>query len=698
MNLTREQQAAVDTINTNLQIVACAGSGKTEVITRRIANILKCRPEVSPENIVAFTFTEKTAAFMKERILKALEDDGGFHSRAVDQMYVGTIHGFCYRILNQCSDNFKDFKVLDTVKNHLFVSRYNDKCGMSDLSLDPHLNNVKLFLQCIEKMVDDYDNRDKWGETNATVFEKYRSCLYERSYLDFSLLILETIEQLKNNPAVAEHLSKIKYLVVDEYQDVDDLQEKLIWHFSGQGTNICVVGDDDQTIYQFRGSNADNMIRFATKYPNVTQVKLEQNFRCTDAIVDIADCVIKNNQNRIKKKMFSEKNAGRENETIAERVDSDESQYTSIANKITKLHKNGTELSDIAVLVRKGKFINPICSALIREGIPYATDSAEHFFNGAYFTRFIRTLYILADVNKAQLFECWKEYLSDENINVGYKYLRRTARSGGDAFSLPLSGVITEFLDTVGFLDQSTAEVQARIDDLNGFVHILDDYDEIYRDWQLAARISGVLRFLETHAEEEYKYHSFKTKEQSEETVRIMTVHKSKGLEFHSVFLPNLMEREFPSFNPGGRKYWHVLGGAFEDNKDKYTSDIDDERKLFYVAVTRAKKNLFLSYDLSKKSISTFVREAAESVHLKIERDDLVIKDTINNIGKKQSDDAYEERKRQNDEIYALRKKLLDDVHAMAFSGLGAAMIDRDRIWNADEDELRSIARQYGYK
>ena len=244
MDLTEKQQEAINEIEHNLQIIACAGSGKTEVITRRIAKILKERKDIEPKNIVAFTFTEKAAESMKKRIEKAIDEEID-----ISEMYIGTIHSFCYRLLKERSEAFAKFKVLDSVKNYLFVKRYYKACGMNDLDLKNYPFNIKLFLNCIDKLIYEYDNRDKWEKQNIEVFNKYKDCLYSKRYFDFSFLIFETLQQIKNNP---ELLSEIKYLVVDEYQDVDDLQERLINCFYNTGCNLCVVGDDDQTIYRFR--------------------------------------------------------------------------------------------------------------------------------------------------------------------------------------------------------------------------------------------------------------------------------------------------------------------------------------------------------------------------------------------------------------------------------------------------------------
>lgn len=703
VNLTPEQQEAISEIDRNLQMIACAGSGKTEVITQRIANILKSRTDIEPHHIAAFTFTEKAASSMKERIAKALGEE---FSPEIDQMYVGTIHGFCYHLLNKYTEQFREYKILDTVKSHLFVARYCGECGMSDLKLEPYPRNIQLFLQCIDKMIDDFDNSDAWTDEQRTVLNKYIKCLYDHKYIDFALMIFETLRQIKSDPDIREYLSEIKYLVVDEYQDVNDLQEKLISCIAEMGANICVVGDDDQTIYQFRGSNADNMISFSERYADVHQIRLEKNFRCAPGIVDIADCVIGRNRRRIPKKMIS----GAANLPVqieAKRYDDKSSQFDSIAKKITELHNAGIPYREMAVLVRKGKAIVPISSALERAGIPFETDSAEHFFSGSYFNRFVVTLQILSDIDKAKLYVCWQDIIESTAFNSGFKFLRSCARGG----NLPLSEILCGFCEKTAFLDDAAGDIDIRRMDLEGITKILDDYDEIYGDWQLSARITGILKFLGTQAAEEYKYHSFKPKDPNVDAVQIMTVHKSKGLEFHTVFLPELMKREFPVSNMGGRKYYHVLGGVFEEHKDRYQSDLEDERKLFYVAVTRAKQNLFMTYELSTQPVSCFVEEAAASHYLKINRDDLFYSPKTETYdpasqyryssGEKAHEQnlEWEEERRQRQEHWATvqyARRQLYDYYGTACHFNPAARGDLIRIKNMSPDEILSEASRNG--
>ncbi len=701
VELTAQQQEAINELERNLQIIACAGSGKTEVITRRIANILRSKPGVRPENIVAFTFTEKAAESMKARIAKAMGTTSG-----IEQIYIGTIHGFCYHLLNKYTEQFQDYTILDTVKSHLFVARYYNDCGMSDLELDAYPRNVNLFLQCIDKMIDDYDNADNWTQLQRDVFHQYIGCLYAHNYLDFSLMIFETLRQIKENPEVRAYLSRIKYLVVDEYQDVNDLQEKLIVRIAEAGANICVVGDDDQTIYQFRGSNADNMISFPERYADVHQVRLEQNFRCAPGIVDVADCVISHNERRISKKMVS----GVPNlaaDISARRYADEQEEFGAIAEKIAALNKQGIPYREMAILVRKGKWIAPISAALKKADIPFETDSAEHFFGGNYFNRFVDTLRILVDVDKAKLYEVWQDVIDDAAFNMGFKFLRSCARGG----NLRLGEILKEFCEKTSFLSEGAEDLAVRRIDLDGISKILDDYDEIYGDWQLSGRINGVLKFLGTQAAEEYKYHSFIPKDPDADAVQIMTVHKAKGLEYHTVFLPQLMKREFPVSNMGGKKYYHVLGGVFEENKNRYESDIEDERKLYYVAVTRAKQNLYLTYELSSQPISFFVAESAVSHHLHIDRSDLTYNPKADSgewsLKYRSSYETkvfepnpeWEEECRQKQEYWAAVKyarSQLYDYYGTACHFFRGAYGDLERVKNMNPDEILYEASRSG--
>ena len=496
---------------------------------------------------------------------------------------------------------------------------------------------------------------------------------------------------------------------MDEYQDINDIQEKLIASIVNQGANICVVGDDDQTIYQFRGSNANNMIGFSQRYDGVRQIRLENNFRCAPEIVDVANTVIQNNGNRLEKSICTDKAYG--NATVkAMRYDSESEQYDGIANFIIDKHNQGIPYKEIAVLTRKGKYVSKIVSALEQLNIPYVADSSDYFFEGDYFNRFVDTIKILANLDKPRLIEIWKDILDSNLITRGFRYLRSASGT--------LQDILMNFLQIVDFCNSDVEDLEVRQNALKGICDILSDYEEIYIDYQLSARIDGLIDFLDNYAAEEYKYHNFIPQNEENDEVRVMTVHKSKGLEFDTVFLPNIMMSEFPAQNRGGKKYWHVLGGSFEENKDKYQSNIEDERKLFYVALTRAKSNLYISYQLSKKPVSLFVEEMAETDSLIINREDLCYdpreekrRKCIEHSIKRRisydidySDDITvsirdEEEHRQNREYCQLVKKAKSKLYDYYGSGahfMPAMYSELSRIKNMDPDDIIAEARRLG--
>ncbi len=235
-NLSEVQMEAVKMIDEDLEIIACAGAGKTGVVTRRIVNILASKPEILPENIVAFTFTKRAAEELKSRIYDYGKTVLG-HTMGFAHMYVGTIHGFCIKMLQENIPEFQKFNVMDE------------------------------FVSVMGILNENWFEKDKWDAKTQLAFEKYQSKLYEEKKFDYSLILREMIHQLETNEKFAEIIrGKVKYLTVDEYQDTNPVQEKLIRMLKDFGANICVVGDDDQTIYQFLGSDTKNILTFKERY------------------------------------------------------------------------------------------------------------------------------------------------------------------------------------------------------------------------------------------------------------------------------------------------------------------------------------------------------------------------------------------------------------------------------------------------
>jgi len=309
MNLTEAQRRAVQHEGGNLQLIACAGSGKTEVVARRVVHLLTPgRPgSLLPANIVAFTFTEKAAAELKERIVtrtrEALGDLPG-----MAEMFVGTIHAYCLELLKSESPRHLKFEVLNEVQQGLFVDRNSKKSGLTtstDLGGAPlvryrdtnHYVSALSILREAER-VDAALN----GCSVVRGPDAYQELLDSKSYLDYSSILEEAVVLLTNNDALRERLrARLKYVIVDEYQDVNPVQEAIVWSLHSIGAQICVVGDDDQTIYQWRGSDVRNILTFRNRYDAVEQVALEENFRSSDGIVETARAFIQQNPTRLTK-------------------------------------------------------------------------------------------------------------------------------------------------------------------------------------------------------------------------------------------------------------------------------------------------------------------------------------------------------------------------------------------------------------
>lgn len=604
MELNEKQSAAVNCLDHNLQIVACAGSGKTEVITRRIVNILHKKTDVMPENIVAFTFTEKAAENMRLRVERSISDTELIIDTS--KMFVGTIHSFCQTLLNDYVAEFKGFTILDEVKEHLFIMKYFKKSGAGCLGLKKC--EFKLFAECIDKMVDAYEEIEKWPKQVKEVFEQYKNLLYEHRFINFSLLILEVLLHL-NEPKVFDRISRIKYLIVDEYQDIDDLQERLIKEISKFGSNVCVVGDDDQTIYQFRGSNAQNMIDFHKRYDDVVTINLDTNYRSGKAILDVADAVISNNDNRLVKKMKSG------NELLMGTVDGScrsdiDAEYHDLSNDIKNLSQT-VDYGNMAILLRKRSRLTELVRVLISENIPYHAEESDEFFESIYYPKFCNVFKYLEKPNdeiRQLLIDDWKNLTKAKNLKMAIRYLSRCCEKN-EGFVI----LFNQFIEEMGFDEEHKVKKYAK-----GFSRILHDFDQVYTEDSWTIRISDINMFIKLDVESEYQKASL-LESNAENVVQIMTVHHSKGLEFDAVFIPDMQQGFFPSNKIGGKKYYSVLGGVFEDRKNKYESNLEDERKLFYVAITRAKKHLRVYADVEKRGASQFLTEMNQSPYCDIQ-------------------------------------------------------------------------------
>ena len=622
-NLSDSQIEAVKTIDDDLEIIACAGAGKTGVVTRRIINILASKPEILPENIVAFTFTKKAAEELKSRINDYGKKVLG-HNKGFAHMYVGTIHGFCIKMLQDNIPEFQKFTVLDEIQTKLFIERYYEECGMLDLDLIKYIE-TSLFMTVMSVLNENWFERDKWDEKTRLAFEKYQKKMYEEKKFDFSLILREMIFQLENNQKFTEVISsKVKYLTVDEYQDINPIQERLISILRSMGTNICVVGDDDQTIYQFRGSDSENILTFKERYGIDKYIVLDTNYRSTAGVVDVARRVIINNDRRLPKTMLSGCKTKYDigDLAYAEYADIDD-ELEFIANRIVKLHEIGIPYSEIAILIRKKKISSNVAKVLEAYDIPFVVEGVNDLF-GTKECQAAKGIfdYLNGELPATELFKLWLavDYpLDKKEVADALQYLATIDVKEIKLYSeLNIQGIFHEFLRRVSIVEDGKPQTEILMYNLGKFSQVIADYEVINYTLKPKSKLNNFCSFLKYTAAQYYPEGYMTNSYAKPDAVSIMTVHQSKGLEFAAVFIPQLNRNFFPAQKVGGKGIWHVIDRQWITNAERFDGDIEEERKLFYVAITRAKKYLYLSRSKTSrdKYISPFLEEARESSYM----------------------------------------------------------------------------------
>lgn len=622
-NLSDSQIEAVKTIDDDLEIIACAGAGKTGVVTRRIINILASKPEILPENIVAFTFTKKAAEELKSRINDYGKKVLG-HNKGFAHMYVGTIHGFCIKMLQDNIPEFQKFTVLDEIQTKLFIERYYEDCGMLDLDLTKYIE-TSLFMTVMSVLNENWFQRDKWDEKTRLAFEKYQKKMYEEKKFDFSLILREMIFQLENNQKFAEVISsKVKYLTVDEYQDINPIQERLISILRGMGANICVVGDDDQTIYQFRGSDSENILTFKERYGIDKYIVLDTNYRSTAGVVDVARRVIINNDRRLPKTMLSGCKTKYDigDLAYAEYADIDD-ELEFIANRIVKLHEIGIPYSEIAILIRKKKISSNVAKMLEAYEIPFVVEGVNDLF-GTKECQAAKGIfdYLNGELPATELFKLWLavDYPIDKKeVADALQYLATIDVKEIKLYSeLNIQGIFHEFLRRVSIVEDGKPQTEILMYNLGKFSQVIADYEVINYTLKPKSKLNNFCSFLKYTAAQYYPEGYMTNSYAKPDAVSIMTVHQSKGLEFAAVFIPQLNRNFFPAQKVGGKGIWHVIDRQWITNAERFDGDIEEERKLFYVAITRAKKYLYLTRSETSrdKYISPFLEEARESSYM----------------------------------------------------------------------------------
>ena len=585
-------------------VIAGAGSGKTKVLTHKIAYILQ-EKNIKPWEIIAITFTNKAANEMKERIAKLIGDD-------IRDMWVGTFHSICVKILRRFIDRIgfdSSFIIFDTsdqktlIKNCLKDLNIDDKL-FSEKSVQSEISNAKN--QMLEpSQYTARANGDFRKEKIAIIYELYQKRLKENNAIDFDDIINFTIKILMENPDVLEYYSnKFKYVLVDEYQDTNKAQFTLITLLASKNGNITVVGDNDQSIYGFRGSDITNILNFEKDFPGTKIIKLEQNYRCTGNILEIANAVIKNNEVKYKKKLWTENEVGNLPKVYLADNEYDEGEY--IVEQIEHLRREEYyKYSDFAVLYRMNSQSRAIEDILRRENIPYKIIGGLKFYERKEIKDIIAYLRLIqntsdnlsfkriinepkrgigktsldeiekiANANEISMYSVLKEA---ENYGLNRVFLK--SREFINAIEeliakkdqLKISELIKLTLKKTGYTkaleDENTIESENRIENLNEFLTVAIEFEEQFAENSLQEFLEGIT--LSTDLD---------NMEESEDTVTLMTLHSAKGLEFTAVFLVGMEEGIFPG------------NQSMLDQKE-----LEEERRLCYVGITRAKENLFLT-------------------------------------------------------------------------------------------------------
>ena len=572
-------------------ILAGAGSGKTRVLTTKIAYLIE-EKEVSPYNILAITFTNKAANEMKSRVENMLGID-------TKEIQISTFHSFGLSIIKRHYEKLgykSNFTIIDSDDSLSTVKRI-----LKDMNLDPKYYNPKTIRNKISSAKNELmspDDLDKYSnneidEVAVNVYREYQKKLKLNNSLDFDDLIMLPIILFNEYSDVLKYYQeRFKYILIDEYQDTNQVQYILTKMLSAKYKNICVVGDPDQSIYGFRGSNYRNILNFEKDYKNTKVILLEQNYRSTKNILSAANDIIKNNKNRKEKKLWTDNTDGGKVKYKRCGDEKDEANYVVL--RINELIKENVPLNEIAVLYRTNAQSRNIEEALLRENIPYKVVGSLYFYNRREIKDLICYLKLIYntddDISLNRIINVPKRGIglkTMENLttkaNILNESLFNTIDSGKElefkklilefkkeSDDLSLTELVDLILDKTGIKKEleleDTIESQSRLENLEEFKSITRNFENTY----------GVIS-LEEFLDEISLVSDVEEHKNQTNVVTLMTVHSAKGLEFDYVFIVGLEEGIFP----------HSMSLYSND-------DIEEERRLCYVAITRARKDLTL--------------------------------------------------------------------------------------------------------
>ena len=608
--LNERQKEAVLATEGPVLVLAGAGSGKTTVLVNRIAYMIS-EKHIRPWNILAITFTNKAAREMKDRIERLLGD-------TAKDMWIGTFHSVCVRILRSCIDLLgyrRDFVIYDTADTKTVMK----EC-LRELDIDEKSFPVRNVLSIISNAKNDlmdaatFENvykSDYRMSIIAKIYYRYQTKLRKNNAVDFDDIILNTVKILSENPDVlSKYQDKFQYILVDEYQDTNNSQYLLINLLAQANRNLCVVGDDDQSIYKFRGANIGNILNFEDDYSDVQKITLDQNYRSTQNILDAANSVISNNKGRMGKSLWTSNGDGNKVFVYTGTNEYDEARY--IARQIKKHFDEQGSFSDCAILYRTNAQSRVIEEMLMRESVPYKVLSGLRFYDRKEIKDIIAYLRVVYnpndDVSLARIINEPKRKIGNATLEKARNIARKKETSLYDVIShaddypefktaikklLSFSEIIQSLIklkDTVTIEDltgrilndtgympalvmEDTTESKTRIENLGEFISVITEFEkneetgntlgEFLENISLVSDIDGY--------------------DENEDSAVLMTIHSAKGLEFPIVFLSGLEEGLFPGMR------------SMESD-----DDIEEERRLCYVAITRAKEQLYITKTISR--------------------------------------------------------------------------------------------------
>lgn len=629
--LNKEQQEAVKHMEGPLLILAGAGSGKTTMMTHRIAYMLE--KGVSPYNILAVTFTNKAAGEMKDRIESLTGGTRG--------MWVMTFHAMCVRILRNHGEvlGFKNgFSIYDESDKKALLKRI-----VKDLKIDEkiypisYLGSVISSCKEAEEDPDDYIENNSMNfkaETVAKVYARYMEDLQQNNAMDFDDLLWNVVKLFEASSEVLSYYQeRFKYIMVDEYQDTNYLQYKLIHALAEKSHNLCVVGDDDQCIYQWRGADIRNILDFEKDFPETKVIKLEQNYRSDANILDLANSVIANNRNRKAKELWTDRNEG--NKITYRRLEDEQREAWYVGGEIQRLHdEEGIPFNDMAILYRKNAQSRPFEEKFSFRGIPYRVLGGTRFYDRKEIKDVMSYMHLVEnpsdDVAMARIINEPKRGLGPKSLGGIVSYakayklsifealkeqevlgsLSRKSRAavedlvtmldelGAEQDNMELSDIYDNLIRRSGYLTaleaENTVEADARIENIlelrsviaefeeKAAGSVLTDEEDEFREERDRLREDGFdvkePTLLQSFLERIALLSDIDNRDESEDAVVMMTLHSSKGLEFPVVFMPGMENGLFP-------------GSASMDDPSK----MEEERRLCYVGITRAMRKLYLT-------------------------------------------------------------------------------------------------------